>query len=149
MWANKSIDERKEIGDKISKAKSKHSQEKKKEIYEKYKKSFLSDTDKINKWRENIINASIQKYKKMTDVEKKNIIKKSIDARQANLSKLDEETRKKILIKRHASATGKSWYFNEITKEEKLLRDIPTAPWKKGRPSTSKNNKLKIKNDKN
>jgi len=37
-----------------------------------------------------------------------------------------------------------------MTGEEKLLAEIPGSEWKKGRPSTAKNNKLKNKNnDKN
>ena len=52
---------------------------------------------------------------------------------------------KEILKTRHASALGKKWYYNKISGEEKLLIEAPNSEWKKGRPSTAKNNKNKNK----
>lgn len=150
VWAKRNSNERKSIGDKISYSKSLHNEEKKSEIYEKYKKTFLDDEEKMIRFKINSSKSAKLKYKNMTDYEKSSIAKKTVETRQKNLEVLNEDERKKILRERHASAKGKKWYYNEITREEKLLLEIPDSNWKKGRPSTAKNNKQKIKdNDKN
>ena len=150
VWAKRNLEERQNIGNKISYAKSLHDEEKKKEIYEKYKKNFLDDEVKFNNFKLNSSNSAKLKFMKMTDDEKQNIAKKTVETRQKNLKHLSKVEIKEILKTRHASATGKKWYYNEITGEEKLLLEIPNDTWKKGRPSTSKNNKVnKTKIDKN
>lgn len=150
VWANRNSEQRKIIGDKISHSKSLHDEDKKTEIYEKYKKSFLEDEEKVKQWKLKSSESAKLKWMKMTNEEKKEISKKQQETIKENLNKLDDETRKKVLKERHASATGKKWYYNEVTKEEKLFLEIPDSTWKKGRPSTAKNNKLRIKNnDKN
>lgn len=150
VWANRDSKEREIIGSKISHSKSLHDDEKKKEIYEKWKSSFLDNEEKVESWKENASRSAILKYEKMTESEKSEIAKKTVETRKNNLELLSDDDRKKILKARHASATGKKWYYNEISGEEKLSTEIPGIGWKKGRPSTAKNNKLKNKNnDKN
>ncbi len=150
VWANRDYEERKKIGNKISHSKSLHDPEKKNEIYNKWKSSFLDNEEKVLLWKENASKSATIKYEKMTSEEKRNIAKKTVETRQKNLENLNYNDKKQILKERHASATGKKWYYNEMTGEEKLLKEIPGIGWKKGRPSTAKNNKLKInKNDKN
>ncbi len=150
VWANRNSEERKKIGDKISYSKSLQDGDKKAEIYEKWKKTFLDDDEKVKEWKINSSKSAKLKYEKMTDDEKRLIAKKTVETRQKNLDLLSEEKKKQILSERHGSALGKKWYYNEVTGEEKLLLEIPNSDWKKGRPSTAKNNKLKIKNnDKN
>lgn len=146
VWAKRIPEERKKIADKISHSKSLHDENKKNEIYEKYKKSFLEDGEKVKQWKLKSSESAKLKYENMTLEEKKSIAKKTVKTRQKNLNKLDDEARKKVLKERHASATGKKWYYNEVTKEEKLFLEIPGSTWKRGRPSTVKTNKNRNKN---
>jgi hypothetical protein len=143
VWANRNSKEREIIGSKISHSKSLHDDEKKKEIYEKWKSSFLDDEEKVLSWKNRASNSAKLKYEKMSELEKRDIAKKTVETRQKNLEHLNDNDKKQIFKDRHASATGKKWYYNEMTGEEKLLAEIPGLEWKKGRPSTAKNNKLK------
>ena len=149
VWANRDSKEREIIGNKISYSKSLHDDERKKVIYEKWKSSFLDDEEKVLDWKKRASNSAKLKYEKMSELEKKDIAKKTVETRQKNLEGLNDNDKKQILKNRHASAIGKKWYYNEMSGEEKLLAEIPGSGWKKGRPSTAKNNKLKNKNDKN
>jgi len=152
VWANRDSKKRKIIGEKISHAKSLHDDNRKKEIYKKWKTSFLEDPNKYSKWKEKSSSSAKLKYKNMSLEERRDVAMKTVNTRQKNLEKFNDFERKEILRLRHASATGKKWYYHEFTGEEKLFYEIPDEVWKKGRPSTAKNNKLKItknKNDKN
>lgn len=149
VWANRNSEERKKIGDKISYSKSLHNKDKKTEIYEKWKKTFLDNEEKVKEWKLNSSKSAKLKYKKMTDEEKSAIAKKTVDARQKNLDYLSESERKLILSQRHGSAIGKKWYYtyngNELL--EKLAFEPPSGEWFQGRPSTGIKNKLKNKKE--
>lgn len=149
IWTARTVEEKKLIGEKISKAKAKHSAKKKAEIYQKYKKSFLDNEEKVKEWKSNSSKSAKLRYTKITNKEKSCIAKKTVESRQKNLDYLSESERKLILSQRHGSAIGKKWYYtyngNELL--EKLAFEPPPGEWFQGRPSTAIKNKLKNKKE--
>lgn len=145
VWAARTSDERKKIGGKISESKGTHTEERKKEIYLKYKQSFLNDNEKMTEWKKNASASAKRKYERMSNDERSAIAKKTVESRKKALDAMDEDSRKKTLKDRHASAIGKQWYYAYIDGIliEKLLKEKPSSDWKLGRPSTSLRNKEK------
>lgn len=142
VWAARTSDEREKIGKKISESKGTHTEERKKEIYLKYKQSFLNDNEKTIQWRKKLSVSAKRKYERMTNDERSAVAKKTVESRNKVLESMDEESRKKILKDRHASAVGKKWYHIYVNGVliEKLLKESPSSDWKLGRPSTALRN---------